>query len=78
MRSSGDVKPEKPPKISTKAQLFVALWRLRIELDALDWAALEMTERDVADARAAWAAIVASMREGLARRSVNGSTNVAV
>lgn len=25
------------PKISTKARLFVALWRLRIELDALDW-----------------------------------------
>ena len=70
MRSRGDVKAEKPPKISTKTQLFVALWRLRIELDAIDWSALEMTERDVAEARTAWAAIVASVRDGLARQRV--------
>jgi hypothetical protein len=67
MRSRGDVKAEAPPKLSTKAQLFVALWRLRMDLDGLNWEALAMTAQDIEEAKTAWAAIVESMREGLAQ-----------
>ena len=68
MRSHGDVKAEKPPKISNKTTLLVALWRLRIELDAVDWTNLDLTQRDVEDIKTAWAAIVASVRDGMAAR----------
>jgi hypothetical protein len=60
-------KPAKPPVLSTKAMLFVALWRFRIELDGLDWEKLALSEADIAEAKAAWAAIVASVKEGIAK-----------
>jgi hypothetical protein len=60
-------KPEKPPVLPTKERLFVALWRFKMELDALDWSTLAMSEDDKAEIRADWAKVVTSLREGLAR-----------
>jgi hypothetical protein len=56
----------KPPVLSTKERLFVALWRFKMEVDAMDWSTLAMTEADIAEIRADWAKVVTSLRDGLA------------
>jgi hypothetical protein len=48
-----------------KAALMVALWRFKRELDCLDMTNVRMSEKETAEVRETWAALVAGLKTNL-------------